>query len=29
MDDEQALQKGLEDKGREFVEAGSEIYKKV
>jgi phosphomethylpyrimidine synthase len=29
IDDKQALQKGLEDKGREFVEAGSEIYKKV
>jgi phosphomethylpyrimidine synthase len=29
MDDEQALQKGLEDQGREFVEAGSEIYKQV
>jgi phosphomethylpyrimidine synthase len=29
IDYEQALQKGLEDKGREFVEAGSEIYKKV
>ncbi len=29
MDDEQALQKGLEQKSREFVEAGSEIYRKV
>ena len=29
IDDKQALQKGLEQKGREFVEAGSEIYKKV
>ncbi len=29
IDDKQALQKGLEQKGQEFVEAGSEIYRKV
>ena len=29
MDEEQALKQGLEDKRREFAEAGSEIYRKV
>jgi phosphomethylpyrimidine synthase len=29
INDEQALRRGLEQKGREFVETGSEIYRKV
>ena len=29
MDEEQALKRGLEQKGREFTETGSEIYRKV
>jgi phosphomethylpyrimidine synthase len=29
VDDEQALRRGLEQKGREFLETGSEIYRKV
>ncbi len=29
LEDEQALKQGLQEKGREFVENGLEIYKKV